>query len=111
LRARTATGRLRTPAEFRAVYAGGQRRTSRSFVVFILPSDGPVTRFGLTTPKKLGKAHERNRIRRRVREILGRDSGAPGPVVDIVINPRRSVLTRDFEELGAELWGLLRAAM
>ena len=100
--------RLRNPREFRAVYKKGRRQVSRSFVVFILPTDTSVTRFGLTTPKKLGKAHERNRIRRRVREVLRQDAAVRSRGgVDVVINPRRRVLTGRFGELRAELLDLL----
>lgn len=98
-------GRLKTPREFRAVYNGGQRRVSRSFVVFILPTEPGVTRVGLTTPRKLGKAHERNRIRRRIREIVRQSDLELG--ADVVINPRRSVLARDFQLLARELRSLL----
>jgi len=69
-----------------------------------------MTRFGLTTPKRLGKAHERNRIRRRVREMLRSEEGPLVRGADIVINPRRSVLERDFRELRMELRALLRGA-
>lgn len=99
--------RLRAAPEFRAVYADGLRKTSRSFVAFVKPNGMPVSRFGLTTPRKLGKAHERNRIRRRVREILRKERPRLPAGRDIVLNPRRSVLLRDWEALRAELVSLL----
>ena len=100
--------RLRKADEFKAVYAGGNKESSRSFVVFILPNEKEVTRFGLTTSRKLGKAHDRNRIRRRVREILRRERGRFPAGFDVVVNPRRSVLDRDFEALRTELVSVLR---
>jgi ribonuclease P protein component len=81
---------------------------SRSFVVFVLPNASDAIRFGLTTPRKLGKAHERNRIRRRVREMLREVVCRPG--TDIVINPRRSALGRDFGELRRELRTMVEGA-
>ena len=99
--------RLRNAGQFRAVYSAGRKKTSRSFVVFILPNHSEATRFGLTTPRKVGKAHERNRIRRRVREILRHSRGALASGYDVVINPRRSVLDRDFTSIDAELLSLL----
>lgn len=81
---------------------------SRSFVLFVLKNGYDYSRFGLTTPRKLGKAHDRNRIKRRVREILrtGRQSIPPG--FDYVINPKRSSIERDFVQLQNELLALLK---
>jgi len=73
-------------------------------------NDRGYSRFGLTTSRKLGPAHERNRIRRRVREIL-RSSRLKIPSgFDIVVNPRRSVYDREFSELQSELISLLGGA-
>ena len=102
---------LRKAAEFKSVYERGAKRLSRSFVVFVLPNGLPQCRFGLTTPRKLGKAHDRNRIKRRVREII-RAADQQLPIgFDWVINPRRSALERPFEDLRSELTGLLGAAV
>jgi ribonuclease P protein component len=100
--------RLRKAAEFKAVYTAGRKSASPSFVVFVLPNGRNVSRYGLTTPRKLGRAHERNRIRRRVREILRRRRNELPAGVDVVLNPRRSVLERGFEPLRAELVSLLK---
>ena len=89
------------------MYMAGRKSVSLSFVVFVLRNDRDVSRFGLTTPRKLGLAHERNRIRRRVRDILRRRWSELPAGVDVVINPRRSVLSQDFEPLSAELLSLL----
>jgi len=89
------------------VYRSGEKRVSPSFVVFVAASNATETRFGLTTPRKLGKAHERNRIRRRVREILRRDYAGFPRGKDIVLNPRRGVLSRDWSGLRSELRHLL----
>jgi ribonuclease P protein component len=100
---------LKTAAEFESVYEKGARRSSRSFVLFALPNEFGRYRFGLTTPRKLGKAHERNRIRRRVREILRAAEEPTKGGFDVVVNPRRSVHDRDFQELRSELLTLLGA--
>jgi ribonuclease P protein component len=101
---------LRNAEEFQKVYQRGAKKISRSFVVFVLPNGGTASRFGLTTPRKLGKAHERNRIKRRVREILRTSRDAIPEGLDVVVNPRRSVHDRVFDELRLELVSLLGAA-
>jgi ribonuclease P protein component len=99
--------RLKNSAEFQSVYKKGARKDSRSFAIFLLANGLDHSRVGLTTPRKIGMAVERNRIRRRVREIL---RGA-WPLIplgfDIVVNPRRSSSGRDFAELKSELLSLL----
>jgi len=101
--------RLRNAAQFKRVYDGGAKRVSRSFVLFTLKNGLEYSRFGLTTPRKLGKAHERNRVKRRVREILRTSRMVIPSGFDFVLNPRRSANDRGFEELRSELVALLGA--
>jgi ribonuclease P protein component len=99
--------KLKTSAEFQSVYKRGAKKASRSFVVFMLPNGLEYSRFGLTTPRKLGPAHDRNRIRRRIREILRTAWDLLPRGFDIVVNPRSSACTRSFVELKSELLSLL----
>jgi ribonuclease P protein component len=64
--------RLRQRADFLAV-ANGPRMNSAAFVVQSRArgDDGPV-RVGFTVTKKVGTATERNRVRRRLRELVKR---------------------------------------
>src|SRR3978361_2052350 len=89
--------RLRQRADFLAV-ANGARVNSAAFVVQSLhrDDDGPV-RVGFTVTKKNGTATERNRIRRRLREVVKRlDVISMRPHSDYVLVGRRAALHRDF---------------
>src|SRR6202049_693764 len=89
--------RLRQRADFLAV-ANGARANSAAFVVQSLDRNdtGPV-RVGFTVTKKNGTATERNRIRRRLREVVKRLDGiSMRPHRDYVLVGRRAALTRDF---------------
>ena len=102
--------RLLRRAEFDAVYRDGRRRTGRQFAVFFRPNGGDCSRFG-TSVKRTGGAVMRNRIRRRVREIVRLHRREIPSGWDIVIHPRSSVATAKFAALEAELLQLLKNAL
>ena len=92
--------RLRQRADFLAV-ANGARVNSAAFVVQSRSRDdsGPI-RVGFTVTKKNGTATERNRIRRRLRELVKRlDVISMRPHHDYVLVGRRAALNRDFEAM------------
>ncbi|MGB9205198.1 MAG: ribonuclease P protein component [Terriglobales bacterium] len=108
------SGRLRKHSDFERVYKQGRRHFSPHMTVFFLrraagalPETG--SRVGFTVGRVLGGAVERNRIKRRLREAVRlRRSVLDGVVdVDVVINPKKSVLTLEFavvlEEVGRAL--------
>jgi ribonuclease P protein component len=89
--------RLRQRADFLAV-ANGARMNSAAFVLQARrrDDDGPV-RVGFTVTRKNGTATERNRIRRRLRELVKRlDVISMRPHSDYVLVGRRAALNRDF---------------
>jgi ribonuclease P protein component len=87
--------------------AGGRLR-SPQFVVFYCANGVGRSRFGISVKKALGGAVVRNRIRRRIREILRRNYLEIPSGWDMVMHPRRSVAGSEFASLQAELIGLLR---
>jgi ribonuclease P protein component len=101
--------RLRQRADFLAV-ANGARSTSPAFVVQSRSraDDGPI-RIGFTVTKKNGSAPERNRIRRRLRELVKRlDVISMRPHSDYVLVGRRAALTSDFATMLEDLRAALR---
>lgn len=60
-------------------------------------------RIGITIPRAVGKAVQRNKIRRRLREILRPRLAKISAACDIVFNPRRSALLVDFAVLEREM--------
>lgn len=96
--------------EFDAVYRAGKRRSSSHFTVFFRANQLPCSRFGFSIKKALGGAVVRNRIRRRVREIVrGHRQEIPAGW-DMVIHPKSNVASGEFAALAAELLRLLRSA-
>lgn len=111
--------RLRKHADYQRAYAAGRKRQSASMAWFLAPQqsgplpgahqpDGP--RVGLTVGKVIGKAHERNRIKRRMREALRRHVDLLAEGYDLILHPRRTVLTVEFAQLEAEVVRILAQA-
>jgi ribonuclease P protein component len=108
---------LRKHADYQRVYASSRKRQSASMSWFLAAQSEAVSkspsgqvagpRVGLTAGKMLGKAHERNRIKRRMRDILRRHVDLLPVGFDLVLHPRRSVLTAEFSKLEAELVRIL----
>lgn len=113
-----AAARLRKHADYQRAYATARKRQSASMSWFLAPRvpadpDAAVTqesRVGLTAGKVLGKATERNRIKRRMREVLRRHVDLLPQGFDLIFHPRRSVLTMEFAQLEAEIVRILEQA-
>lgn len=104
--------RLRKHADYQRAYAAARKRQSASMSWFLAPQAQlePSARVGLTAGKVLGKAHDRNRIKRRMREVLRRHIDLLPPGFDLILHPRRSVLTLEFAKLEAEVVRILDQA-
>ena len=98
------SARLLRHADFERVYKQGRRHFSQHMTVFYLQRrQGEGLRVGFTVSKMLGGAVPRNRIKRRLREAVRLEASWPGPGVDVVINPKKSVATADFAVLRTEI--------
>lgn len=114
---RTATfprsARLLRHADFERVYKQGKRHFSASMTVFYLQRPetaagakleiAPGLRTGFTVGRALGGAVQRNRIKRRLREAVRLTRPLPGPSADVVINPKKVLLTTSFETVMNEV--------
>ncbi len=107
-----AGARLCKHADYERAYAAGRRRQSASMSWFLAPqaprTGGP--RIGITAGKALGKAHDRNRIKRRMREALRRHVDLFPQGFDLIFHPRRGLLTIDFRKLETEIVRILEQA-
>ena len=103
--------RLRQRADFLAA-ASGIKVPATAFVLQLRKrtDNGPV-RIGFTVSKKVGNAVERNRVRRRLREIVRhskKDRMQSGH--DYVLVGRRAALTLPFDRIAQDFEGALRRA-
>lgn len=100
--------RLLRHADFERVYKQGRRHFSASMTVFYLQRRPDVAsarshtsgfRIGFTVGRVLGGAVQRNRMKRRLREAVRLSKPWPAADVDVVINPKKVLLTLQFETL------------
>jgi ribonuclease P protein component len=102
--------RLLKHAGFDQVYRNGQRHFSGNMTVFFLrrvlaPELASVSgpRIGFTVPRALGPAVDRNRIKRRMKEAVRRNLALLQGPIDIVFNPKKTLLTADFAKIESEV--------
>jgi ribonuclease P protein component len=113
------SARLLRHADFERVYKQGRRHFSASITVFYLArpdvkeagAKAPIgkaaviagLRVGFTVSRALGGAVQRNRMKRRLREAV-RLTRLPGGVnADVVINPKKTLLTVAFPSVVNEV--------
>src|ERR1700749_2318457 len=112
--------RLRKHADYQWVYKNGRKQFGKGMGYFFTVSPEPGSpearrsettgpRIGLTVPKALGKAVDRNRIKRRLREIVRGALPLLQVPVDVVLHPRRSVRDAEFAQLEREVTIIFRA--
>ncbi len=102
--------RLKRRTDFRAVAQSGARAPERALVLQGLRRDesGPI-RIGFTVSKQVGNAVERNRVRRRLREMVRlKPETAFAPGHDYVLIGRRTALKCPFDDMAGELDVALR---
>ena len=110
--------RLSKHADYQRAYAASRKRQSASMSWFLAPQSTAypgaalpaAPRIGLTAGKVVGKAHERNRMKRRMREALRRHVDLLPVGCDLIFHPRRTILTLDFAKLEAEIVRILQQA-
>jgi ribonuclease P protein component len=115
------THRLCKHADYQLVYKAGCKQFGKQLTYFhaLRPeplatqgarrSDTPGPRVGLTVPKALGKAVDRNRIKRRMREAVRAALPLLTAPVDVILHPRRSVIDLDFVQLKREVATIFRS--
>jgi len=99
---------LKKPEQFALVYYKGSSWINRLLIMKAVPNGLDISRYGLSVGKRVGKAVQRNRVKRLLREILRVIPLKPG--WDIIFIARASASTVDFSSLQKKVIELLHQA-
>ncbi|MBN1918440.1 MAG: ribonuclease P protein component [Verrucomicrobia bacterium] len=99
--------RIRRRKDFLAVYYKGKRSVHGGLAMHALPTGHTRTRLGLSVGRKFGRAVERNRVKRRLREIFRLCKHQLKPGHDVVITVRREAAERSYHQLEESVATLL----
>lgn len=93
--------RLTNKREFIAMYANGTRRTVGPLLIHRKKNELGQTRLGLSVPRKVGNAVQRNRIKRRCREAfrLVLSSLPEGLDILVTVRPHEMLKMTEYKEL------------
>lgn len=90
---------LKKNHEFRRIYSKGKNYATLLLVVYYRPNGTSSNRLGVTVTTKLGKAVQRNRVRRRLKEIYRTNETRLVPGRDIIIVARVRSRYASYAEL------------
>jgi ribonuclease P protein component len=108
------TRRVLKNSEFRSIYKYGKRLSLPALTLiyrFRSTASKPLqTKLGLSVSRKVGKAHDRNLVKRRLREIFRLHHNELSENCDLVLIPRKETCDLSYVELESELLKLLGRA-
>jgi ribonuclease P protein component len=98
---------LTKPEQFASVYEKGASRVTKLVVVKFVKNGLSYSRYGFSVSSRIGEAVVRNRVKRRLREIVRVLSLEPG--WDIVIIARPAIVSIDFSLLRDSVLNLFKS--
>jgi ribonuclease P protein component len=102
--------RVRTNKQFQEIRRQGRSYANHLLVLCALPNNLPYSRFGFAVNSRIGNAVRRNRIKRRLREIMRLQQESIQPGWDIVLIARQPIRSADYHEMETACARLLRRA-
>ena len=92
---------------FDEVIETGKKIKNYNFVIFYKEKKDSPTKYGITVPKKVGKAHIRNKLKRKVRAIIRNYNKIYEKNYNCIIIIRNSCLNLTYRDLESSLQYLL----
>jgi ribonuclease P protein component len=101
---------ITSAADFEALQSNGKSRVNPLLVLRYRRNDFDHTRYGISTGRRIGTAVVRNRVRRRLRTVLGRLDRSVDPGWDVLVAARQPAATAAQRDLDVALSRLLTMA-
>lgn len=99
--------RLRKNKYFGYIYKKGKRKSTKNLTLFAVPSKFKTYKIGFSVSKKQGKANKRNKLKRRLKEIV-RVNNLPKNNFNYVILARDGACELEFIELERQVKELFK---
>lgn len=103
--------RLQKDKDFKLTFKKGKTFNNGFLFLKLRRNDLKVSRFGFVVSSKiLKKATLRNKIKRRLRDIINKNLVNIKSGIDIVIGVKTEIISKDYQEIKKELESLLHKA-
>ncbi len=99
---------IRKHWEFQIVYKEGIKQVGKRVILYVRCREAGPNRFGIAVTKKLGTSVVRNRIKRRIREVMRKNADAMGGGMDLVVVARRKILHASFDQIERDILALVQ---
>ncbi|WP_041606160.1 ribonuclease P protein component [Halothermothrix orenii] len=96
-------------SDFKRVYSKGKSLASRYLVLYYYPNNLDKNRIGFSISKRVGKAVVRNKLRRRLKEIIRLTDNIKSGY-DLVFIGRKPSVSLDYHDLKKDVHQLLKRA-
>ncbi|MFW6377234.1 MAG: ribonuclease P protein component [bacterium] len=100
---------LKKNKEFRRVYNRGKSIASRYLVLYYFPNQSQESKLGLSISKKIGNAVVRNKIRRRIKEIIRLKKNIKRGF-DLIFIARMPIVELDYSRMEKDVNKLIKRA-
>ena len=99
--------RLKKKVQFNYIFRKGERKSSKHFSLFVIKSKYSNYKIGYSISKKVGKAHDRNLLKRRLKEIV-RLNNLPQRGFNYVLQAKTGASELDFKEIEQQIIRLFK---
>ena len=97
---------IRKNEEIQVVVKTGRKKVSNLFIIYYIDNNEQKNKYCISVSKKLGKAHTRNKIKRRIKDILMKNRMEFNKKYVIIV--RKEAVTSTYEEVNNKLLSMIK---